>query len=336
MDTTIKLPKTPVAAPATPAATPAPGTSAPVALAACPSYERGDVTRAVGEVFASIGYAPSGGERVLIKPNLLRAEELACTHPEIVRAACAYVLDHGARPVIADSPGFGTVRGIARRVGILAALADLPGAPAPIPLRDPVPVPLFLNGRRNGTAGISRTALEADSILNLPRLKAHAMMRVTCAVKNLYGCVCGVRKALLHASHGGKGRSFPASVMDIATALLPVTSLLDAVTAMHVSGPSGGEPYSAGLLAASDSPVAMDTLIYGMMGLTPDLVPLWEEALFRAMPGSRPEAIPVLGADKESFSLREFKTPDVLMDQSFSPPRLLASALRRVWTGVTG
>lgn len=307
--------------------------SSPVALAACSGYERTALTHAMGELFSAIGYAPACGERVLIKPNLLRADStgLTCTAPEIVRAACVYVLDHGAVPQIADSPGFGTVAGIARSVGIAAALADLPGAPAVRALGSPVAVPLSLGG----SVPISRQALEADSILNLPRLKAHTMMRVTCAVKNLYGCICGTRKALMHAVHGDKGRRFPSLILDILGALPPVTSLADAITAMHVNGPSGGKPFHAGLLVASRSPVALDTMVYAMMGLTPDRVPLWEEALLREIPGSLPEDVPLLGADIHAFSLRDFKTPTTLMGQSFSPPRLLKSALKRLWSGIT-
>ena len=36
---------------------------------------------------------------------------------------------------------------------------------------------------------LARPYLEADRIINLPKLKTHEMMTMTCAVKNLFGAV---------------------------------------------------------------------------------------------------------------------------------------------------
>ncbi|MBU0987076.1 MAG: DUF362 domain-containing protein, partial [Proteobacteria bacterium] len=49
--------------------------------------------------------------RVLIKPNFLlpaKPELAVLTHPHVVRAVAEYVLDKGARPLIADSPAMGS------------------------------------------------------------------------------------------------------------------------------------------------------------------------------------------------------------------------------------
>ena len=310
-----------------------PASLLPVALAACPDYGQERVNRAVGDLFTLLAYHPTRGSCVLVKPNLLRADPsgLTCTSPQVLRAACLYLLDHGATITIGDSPAFGDAGSVAKAVGITAALADTPelaGIPI-VSLKNPVSVPLTLGGR----IPLSRQALEADSILNIPRLKAHIMVRVSCAVKNLYGCICGTRKAVLHAAHGDKGRRFPAMILDIPGHLPPVMSLVDAVTSMHITGPSGGKPYRSGFLAASPSPVAVDTLIYGMMEVPPADIALWEEAILRGTPGARAEDIQILGEVK-SFPLEDFRLPATLRGQSFSPPRLLQSALKRAWANL--
>lgn len=306
-------------------------TPIPVALAACPDYASPRLGNTVGDLFASLGYHPARGERVLVKPNLLRADALSCSQPEVARAACLYLLDHGCVVTVGDSPGFGSGPGVARHIGLADALSVLPGGTLPVKSLDS---PVFLPLTLGGTVGISRYALEADSILNLPRLKAHSQMRITCGVKNLFGCVSGLRKALLHAKHGDKGREFSSLVADIAAALPPAFTLVDAVTAMHVTGPSGGKPFSAGLLAASPSPVAVDTAIYGLLGLSPEDLAVWRELRLRKIPEAFAEEISLLGADPAAFSFTEFKTPAELKNESFDPRTLLRSTVKRLWARV--
>ena len=300
----------------------------PVALAACPSYEPAALTRHVGDLLTSLSYHPARGERVLVKPNLLRSDALSCSQPELVQAACLYLLDHGCVVTVGDSPGFGSGPGVARHIGLADALSGLPGGALPVKSLDS---PVFLPLTLGGSVGISRYALEADSILNLPRLKAHSQMRITCGVKNLFGCVSGLRKALLHARHGDKGREFPSLITDITAALPPAFTLVDAVTAMHVTGPSGGKPFAAGLLAASPSPVAVDTIIYGLLRLTPEDLAIWRELRLRKTPGAFAEDIALLGAAPETFSFAGFQTPLTLKNETFDPRTLLRSTIKRIW-----
>ena len=100
-----------------------------VALGRCGSYASPDVERAVGELLTAIGYHPARGEKVLVKPNLLRgdADPLCCTDPAVVRAACLYLLDHGAAITVADSPAFGQATNVARRIGLSEALTPWRG-----------------------------------------------------------------------------------------------------------------------------------------------------------------------------------------------------------------
>jgi len=64
------------------------------------------------QVFAMLdrlgGQRLTSGSRVLIKPNLLTPatpQQALLTHPTVVRAVVEYTLEHGVRPLIADSPG---------------------------------------------------------------------------------------------------------------------------------------------------------------------------------------------------------------------------------------
>ena len=303
--------------------------------AAGPEHSRAlSLAEAVDEAFALAGYTPARGERVLVKPNLLRADALSCTSPQVARAVCQWLLDRGAAVSVGDSPGFGSAAGVARRIGLTGALADLRAADG----RPIVPVPLDKAVTRHipglGPVKLSRRALEADSILSLPRLKAHCQAGVTGAAKNLFGCVCGTHKAIIHMKHGDNGpdnNDFCRYIAGLTNLLPPQAALVDAVTCMHVTGPSRGQPYHLGLIAASTSCAAVDTALYGLLGLDPDYPPLWRALRELNVPGAFPQDIVLRGAPPESFDAAGFITPHPLLAQSFRPWRLCLSAFRRFW-----
>ncbi len=297
----------------------------PVVLLRCRDYDPGRVQRAVAEALDASGWTPPRG-RVLVKPNLLRAAPaLSCTHPQVVRAACAWLLDHGCALTVTDSPGFGTARGVAEAIGLAESLRPL--GLSVVPLDDAVQVPLSFGG----SIGVARRALEADGVLSVPRLKAHSQMRVTLAVKNLFGCVPGVRKAFVHTRHGDRGHRFEGALVEVAAALPPTAALLDGVEAMHVTGPGSGKPYPLGLVGASVSGVALDSVICGLLGLTPAQVPLWAELARRGAPGALPGEADLVRETPDAFDARGFEVPSVLKPMSFRPGTLLRSTVRRLW-----
>jgi uncharacterized protein (DUF362 family) len=247
-----------------------------------------------------------------------------------VRAACQYVLEHGARPVVGDSPGFGSARAVAKRIGLAHALADLK-----IPVVD-LDQPVRVRLPFGHAVALSKKALDADCILNLPKLKVHGQLRVTASVKNLFGCIVGTRKAIAHTLHGDKGRRFESLVLELGQALPPTVALLDGITGMHERGPIDGKPFPLELLAASNDLPALDTAVYAILGLTPERVPLWREARLRGLPGADPRNIEYPLLAPERFDAAGFIIPDTLSPVSFNPVRLAKSAARRFlarWRG---
>jgi len=302
-----------------------------VVLAKAKAYDDSVVT-IVGRLLKHTDMTVSRGDKVLVKPNLLRADVLTCANAVIIAAVCRFLLDTGCRVTIGDSPGFGTAKGVAKSIGLDAALREAGCADVPvISLDSPVSRPLSLGG----SISLSRHALEADHIVNVPKLKAHTQMRVTAGTKNLFGCISGVRKAFVHAKYGDREKdgvaAFPSVIADILGHLPPVTTLLDGIEAMHVRGPSGGEPFPAHLLAASASPVALDTAVYTMLGVFPEDIPLWRELQRRNVPGSRLEEVAPAGEEIGNFDLSGFRLPKTLLPQTFNPARLLKSTARRLW-----
>lgn len=269
--------------------------------------------------------------RVLVKPNLLTATPLACTSPWLVAGVCRWLLEQGAQVRVGDSPGFGTATAVARHIGLEAALRPL-GLKTES-LADPRPLALPLRGGGPVSFGVARAALESDLIVSLPRVKAHSQMRLTLAVKNLFGCVCGLRKALIHTRQGQEPDFFADCIAALWAALPPVAAVADGLTAMHVTGPSKGRPFPLGLLGASPSAVALDEALCAVLGLPLSGVPLGAALERRQAPGCtragwRPDYVL---ERPDAFDSAGFVIPEELMHTSFRPWRLFKSCVRRLW-----
>jgi len=297
-----------------------------VALAKCSEYIPLDVSNTVRGLFDTIDFKPQRGLKVLIKPNLLTPmppDHLTCTHPLVVRAVCEYLLDSGAEVCVGDSPTFGKAVNIAQSIGLTSTLEDLPVTI--VNLDQPKLVRFSFGGR----VPVSRIALESDFIVSVPKLKAHHQMRITGAVKNVYGCVSGLGKPILHVLHGDRGDRWENMILEIRQQLPPSVSLIDAIKAMHVHGPVKGRSYPMGLLAASHSAVALDTAVMTMLGLRPDDAPLWRLSVELNLPGSRPEDVLYPLETPESFDCKDFECTNYLYPVSFRPFKLAAHYMRR-------
>ena len=296
----------------------------PVALLRQSGYDRVGVEAAVERLFAACRVSFAPGERVLVKPNLVsRANaKLCCTHPEVVRAVCAFVLDCGGKPRVADSPAFGGAGRVARACGLDRALAGLDlrvrslGRPVAMPLR------------MGGSIGVSRDALDADRVVSVARLKAHGQFRATASVKNLFGCVCGCRKAIAHMRLGETPGAMPSMILDVFAALPPVVGVADGVVCLHRGGPVHGEPFRLGLLGASPAPMALDAALFGLLGIAPADAPLWAEALRRGLPGATPGGADFVLERPDAFDAAGFALRADLDPMRFKPLRFARGRLR--------
>lgn len=305
-----------------------PGEAITICLEKCPDYKRvGDVLPQMLDRAGLWGGRELCGLTILVKPNLLRSVPLACTHPAVVAALCAWLRDKSARVRVADSPGFGTAGGVAAAIGLDRALAPL-GITVE-PMASGQMVRLACGSRIR----ISRTALEADGIVSAARVKAHSQMRLTLSCKNLYGCVPGLRKALYHTREGNDPEHFARMQADILGALPPVAAVTDGVEAMHVTGPANGQPYALGLLGASDSPVALDEAVVLALGRKIGDIPLQRAFLLARHPdslaGARRRDYPL--CEPGDFRAEGFVLPEHLLHTSFRPLRLAKSCLKRLW-----
>lgn len=269
------------------------------------------------------------GQRVLLKPNLLAGkppEAAVTTHPSLVRIVAELVHEAGATVVVGDSPGIGAFERVITKTGIKSALESVPAELIP-----------FTETRRVETSGIFRQLelasayLDADVIINLPKLKTHEMMTLTCAVKNLYGTVVGPAKAGLHLTAGHSKELFAGLLLEIAFARPVALTIVDGIVAMEGNGPNSGTPRQMGLLIAGENPVSVDTVAARLAGIPPQLLPTEQEARRRGLPGTELDQISITGSVPLLPAAPPFLLPDGL-DLQFGLPDFLKELLRNQLT----
>ncbi len=298
--------------------------SKPVAFVRCDEYGPG-----LAEAIAKLenlaprpGPADLHGKRVLLKPNLLtdRAPEQAVTtHPEVLRFAIRRFKDEGARVSVGDSPASAAnLKQVWQATGVAAVCAE-----ESVPL-----LSLEQAGVRSFEIGgysfaVSLPVLEADLVVNLPKVKSHSLTMLTAAVKNMYGAIPGYAKTTLHRLHP-KPADFGRLIDTLWRVMPPTWSIADGIVGMEGQGPANGRPVKLGFLAASADPFALDRALCGALRIDARRVPYLAAHAWPETDG--PDA--PLG---DSVSVASFDVPAGAHLLSLMPAWLVRGASALVW-----
>ncbi|HDZ62263.1 MAG TPA: DUF362 domain-containing protein, partial [Nitrospirae bacterium] len=225
------------------------------------AYDYEKLKPAFFEIMDAIGGSViTKNSRVVIKPNLLSSaapDRAMITHPMVVRAAVEYVLQKGGVPQVSDSPAIGEFKRILEDGGFTGALEGLDAEMKEFTAS--VPVDIGLPFRK---IEIARDAVEADVIINLPKLKTHTQMLLTLGVKNLFGCIVGLRKPDWHFRAGIDRDLFARLLVQISNVLKPCLTVIDGILAMEGQGPGkSGTPKELWILMGSSDPVSLDIAV---------------------------------------------------------------------------
>jgi len=293
-----------------------------VALIRCPDYDPGRVLAALRRGIGLLGGIErfvSPGENILLKPNVLAAVPAArhvTTHPAVFQAAARLLLERGARLRYGDSPGFGSFAAAADRSGLEAAAREVGAAAADFSLKAQVSFGEALIAKQ---LVLAREALDADGIVNLAKMKTHGFMRITGAVKNLFGCVPGIRKGEYHVKMPRR-EHFAAMLVDVARRLRPRLNVLDGIVAMEGNGPSSGTPRPLGVLLLSADPVALDSVFCRLVRLPQEFVPFLAPGAESGLGVCADDAIEVVGDELDALACPDFQVvrrPAAEMDRAF-------------------
>jgi len=306
-----------------------------VSIEKCGSYNDQEVRKAVEACLAPLGgleSVVSGGDRVLVKLNLLSAkspEAAVTTHPAIVKATVELVQELGAIPVLGDSPGGGSTaasyKALLEKTGIQAVI-DKTGCE----------IVRFDEAKREVAPAKAKTfkkltlakaVTEADVIIRLPKLKTHTLTYYTGAVKLLYGYIPGLFKTEYHLHTANDINLFADLLLDIHETYPPALTLMDAIVGMEGAGPSNGKPRKIGLVLSSKSCTALDYVAVTIAGFDPMSVPTVRLAQERGVGPARLEDVRIYGERVQPLVVEDFEKT-LTASLSRAPPFLINTLKR--------
>ena len=286
-----------------------------VSVIGCKSYDINQLDFIIERHFKELdpkGLLIKKGANVVIKPNLLlrrTPEEATTTHPEFIAAIIRAVKRRGGVPVIAESPGGAYTKFNLHSVYSLCGIEEIARREgAQLNYDTGYHEVVSEDGKVCRSFNMIDPIARADIVISAAKLKTHAMMNYTGAVKNLFGVVPGLMKPEFHYRFPKKA-DFGNMLVDICERVKPAISFIDGIEGMEGNGPSGGSKRFVGLTLAGLNPHAVDLLASRLIGFSPKEVPTVAAAIERSLcPGSI-DGLEIVGERVERY-LTDFAKPD--------------------------
>lgn len=286
-----------------------------VSIVRCTRYEREAVNLALRNTFENLGGVEKyikRGMRVALKVNLVmkkRPEEAATTHPILVGELARIIKSAGAEAVIIDSPGGPYTP---------ARLKDIYSAAGMEGVADEVGVHLNYDtsdcevsnpqGEYIKKLKILKPLVDADLVINLPKLKTHGQMVYTGAVKNMFGAIAGTSKVEYHFNMKEYDK-FADALIDIFLSTKPALNIMDAVVGMEGPGPTAGRPKDIGVILASENAFDLDLAAVNIVNLAAESVPVLKNAIARSLCEADISKIDIVGEKLQDVRVKEFDVP---------------------------
>ncbi len=191
------------------------------------------MVRAAIEKIGGIGRFVSPGDKVLLKPNVAwdrQPEQAANTNPAIVASVVKLCLEARAAEVWVTDISVNDPYRCFARSGIDDAVKKAGGKIRLTTENDFVQTDL--KGESLRVWPVSAFYHQADKLINLPVVKHHSLSKCTMAMKNLYGSL-GRQRNRLH-------QDINTSIADLASAIRPTLTVMDATRVLKRNGPTGG------------------------------------------------------------------------------------------------
>lgn len=250
-----------------------------VSVNRCDSYDQKEIDNSIEKCLEEINFKIKPNSKILIKPNLVSnnsPEQHSITHYTLIDFLCRYFLEKKCSVVIGESASF-YIQGYtnsAYKTSKIYELAEKYSVPL-VAFEDEKIVKVqtkklkFLN-----ELYLPEMINDFDLIVNVPKLKTHALMRLSGAVKNLYGIVPGGYKQILHLKTKNINE-MAEIILDVYESLKPkILTVADAVIGLD-GGPAAviGKPKKIGYILASMNPLALDVIACQMIGYLPEDLP---------------------------------------------------------------
>ena len=261
------------------------------------------------ELIGGLAEVVPPGSKVFVKINHLSppspAERGLITHPVFVEVVLDLLKEVSADITVGDDIESGTRDGF--KVSGFRQMCQRAGVKL-TNLREAGFVETVCNGHFLEKVYLSTIALDADVIINLPKLKTHSLCVLTGGVKNMYGTIpLGLRRKF-HADYI-RSDDFSQVLTDIFSAVRPQLTIMDGVIAMEGEGPAAGSLRKLGVILASQDTVAVDAVATKIIGLNPLDIHTTRYSDERGLGVGNSENIEVVGERIDDVAVPDFKPP---------------------------
>ena len=209
---------------------------------------------------------------VMVKPNLVSdvkeyIENGCNTDIRIIESILKFLQNFNAKVVIAESESGTRVKGRKLQraldyMGVTALKEKYDFQIVNLTYDEQIPV-VFENGLILKKLNMGKTSLDADLIINLPKLKTHKYATITCALKNMFGCIPDPLRVVYH-------RNIHKTIADINSLFIDKTFVvLDGIRCMEGQGPIWGNSIDMNLMGFCDDMLVNDCVCAEIMGFEP-------------------------------------------------------------------
>jgi uncharacterized protein (DUF362 family) len=211
------------------------------------------------------------GLKVLLKPNLVEFDPATCINTEVSVVAAALEVFHtlgAAEVLIGEGPGHRCdTYSLAEMARYRSEIPKFDSVFVDLNRDDVSPIQGFAD---RGEIYLPNTALRADLIVSLAKMKTHHWAGATLSMKNFFGLVPGSvygwPKNELH--HVG----IPRSIVELSRIFRRSFAIVDGIVGMEGNGPIQGTPKPCGVLVMGSDLPAVDATCCRIMGIDPSRI----------------------------------------------------------------
>lgn len=196
---------------------------------------------------------------IALKPNLINAtksQKGATTDPELVEGIIEYLKEKGFNNIIIMEGSW--VGADTNKAFQYCGYKDL-SQKYGVPLYNLQKDDYITKSYKDIDIEIAATALQADYIINLPVLKGHSQTKITCALKNLKGCISNSEKRKFHR----QGLHKPIAYLN--KLLKQDLIIVDGIYG-DLDFEEGGNPVKMDRIMAAKDPVLIDSYVADLLG----------------------------------------------------------------------
>lgn len=288
-----------------------------VILKKCESYDFILVKEKVNEIFLESNLLDKINEKtnVFVKLNLVGPFDPSLgitTHPIVVKAVLDILSTKTKNIIIGDNPATRDQIATLKKCGIYEIIKEYdckilePTIFTKITNSNPIIYSEF---------EVSKQMIDADVLINLPKLKTHTLAYMTVAEKNFFGLIYGLNKSAWHVK-ANNPLHFGNAINDLYGALLEsykgktIFHLCDGILGLEGEGPSsaGDAKYANALIASYDA-ISLDRVACELVKLDQNKIYITNIGQERGYGEGDLSKINIIGNQLNDFQDISFKAP---------------------------